>query len=188
MILHSPRIDIKPLPLKDLQALVRSRKAFEEKANLTVTGVELPENYRDELTETIEQNPQVWDTKHTDYLFYTIWLMIEKESKTIIGQFTFNGKPNHNGEVEIFFSIESPYRRKGYATEVMETILCWGNKTQLFRVVLIEAFEENKAAMASLTKLGFRKVEVDNEIELSSKYFKVVCPKGIDCEDLDFDE
>jgi len=188
MILQSPRIEIKPLPLSDLKILIGSREALEKHANLTISGVELSENYRDELRELIEQYPDVWDVKRNDYLFYTLWLMVERETKTIVGQFTFNGKPNPEGEVEIFFSIESPYRRKGYATEVMESILCWGNKTELFRVVLIEAFEDNRAAMASLKKLGFRKVEVDEDQEKSSKYFKVVCPKSIDCEELDFDE
>lgn len=187
MILRSPRVDIKPLPLTDLKILIRSRAAYEKHAGLKISGEELPENYRDELTELVEQRPEVWDPKKNEYLFFTLWLMIERESKSIVGQFTFNGKPNANGEVEIFFSIEKPFRRKGYATEVMEKILCWGNKSELFRVVLIEAFEENKAAMASLNKLGFKKFAIGEE-EISSKYFKVVCTKSIDCEELDFDE
>jgi hypothetical protein len=57
--------------------------------------------------------------------------------------------------------------------------------------MIVEAFENNKAAMASLRKLGFKKVVLDEiedeEIENSTRYYKVVCPKSIECEELDFD-
>ena len=115
--------------------------------------------------------------------------MVERETKTIIGQFTFNGLPGENGEVEVFFSIENPHRQKGFATEVMEKILAWGTVSKLFKVVLIEADFDNKAAMASLKKLGFKRAEVDDEEEelKSTKFYKVICPKEIDESELDFD-
>jgi ribosomal-protein-alanine N-acetyltransferase len=189
MILHSPRIDIKPLTKKELQLFLKSRTDYEKHAGLRVTDFDLSENYCEELLETIDRLPNVWDKGKSEYLFYTLWLMIERESKTIIGQFTFNGQPNGKGEVEIFFSIESQFRRNGYATEVMETILCWGGKTQLFRLVVVDVDLDNKAAMGSLKKLGFRKVENEEEVsnEISVKYYKVVCQKSMDCEELDFD-
>jgi RimJ/RimL family protein N-acetyltransferase len=191
MKLKSQRTEIIPLTPNELKIFVKSRSNFEIHSKLKVSKVELTDTYREEILEMIEKDPTIWQRKGTDYLFYTLWIIVEQKSKTIIGLFTFNGKPNIDGEVEVFFSIESPYRRKGFATEAMETILCWGNKTELFRIVIVEAFENNKAAMASLRKLGFKKVVLDEiedeEIENSTKYYKVVCPKSIECEELDFD-
>lgn len=189
MKLKSRRLDVLPLTPAELKTFVKSRSEFEKQANLQVTKVELNDAYREEILEMIEREPDVWKSTGTDYLFYTLWLMVLRDVKTIIGMFTFNGKPNANGEVEIFFSIEPPYRRKGLATEAMETILCWANKTKHFRVVVVEAGENNKAAMASLKRLGFKKIVPDDDAkeEALSKYYKVVCPKSDDCEDLDFD-
>jgi [ribosomal protein S5]-alanine N-acetyltransferase len=189
MKITTDRIDIVPLCLEELKVMISSRAEYEKKANCKVSGVDLPAVYCEELAEMLERIPDVWDNKSTDYLFYTLWVMIDRESKSIVGQFSFNGKPNVNGEVEVFFSIEKPFRRKGFATEVMEGILHWATESQLFKFVLIEADLENKAAMASLNKLGFKPVPVDEDDEsiTTTKYFrKVGMPMQYD-DDFDFD-
>lgn len=189
MKLKSQRTDIIPLCLKELKSLIRSRANFETTSNYTLTGLELPDTYKEELTEIMERNPSAWLNNNKDYLFYTLWLMVERETQTIIGQFTFNGLPNSNGEVEVFFSVEEHHRQKGYANEVMLKILEWGEVSNLFRVVLIEADFDNKAAMASLKKLGFKRPQIDDEEEetKSTKFYKVICHTEIDESEFDFD-
>ncbi len=147
---------------------------YERHANLTVTGVEVPEFYREEIIEAIQQEPDSWTSKNKEYLFHTFWLMVLKETKTIVGQFEFNGHPNSKGEVEIFFMVEEPYRRKGIATESMIEILKWGCKTKLFRKVFIETDFRNKAAMASLQKLSFKKQQNDEDENPSTKFYKTI--------------
>jgi [ribosomal protein S5]-alanine N-acetyltransferase len=188
MKLKSKRIDIVPLNFDELKLFVKSREEYEKKHNLVISGVQLNQDYCEELLETTEQNQSVWSNKNDNYLFCTIWVLIERNQKVIVGQFTFNGKPNPLGEVEVFFSIENPYRKNGYATEVMETILAWGGQSELFKIVLIEADFDNRAAMASLKKLGFRRVysdEEENETP-STKFFKKVSQSKL-TENLDFD-
>jgi ribosomal-protein-alanine N-acetyltransferase len=188
MKLKSSRVDIVPLNLDELKMYIRSREEYEKKSNLAVSGINLAEAYCEELTEITQRDPSAWSNKNKDYLFYTLWVMIERQAQAIIGQFTFNGKPNVNGEVEVFFSIEPTFQRKGYATEVMQTVLEWGRKSELFKIVLIEADFDNRAAMASLNKLGFRRVYTDEEEEEapSTKYFKKISPDST-IENLDFD-
>lgn len=190
MKLQSPRIDILPLSLEDLKVFVQSRAEFEKIHKLKISGVKLSEAYCEEITEMVSRIPLNWSTENNDYLFYTLWVMIERNLKSVIGLFSLNGKPNSNGEVEVFFSIEPPYRQKGYATEVMKKILEWGTKSKLFKYVLIEADFRNKAAMASLKKLGFQRVIKDiDEDETESqptKFYKKV-GKSEENEVLDFD-
>jgi len=57
----------------------------------------------------------------------------------------------------------------------------------MFKIVLVEAFRENKAALASLKKLGFRRVESDVNDPSSSKHYKVVSPRNLENEEFDFD-
>jgi [ribosomal protein S5]-alanine N-acetyltransferase len=174
MKLESKRMEIIPLSLPEMRIFIKSRSDYEKHANLTITGVEVPEFYREEIKEMIQREPESWTSKNKEYLFHTIWLMIIKESKTIVGQFVFNGRPNSNGEVEIFFMVEEPYRRKGIATEAMIEIMRWGCKTKLFRKVFIDADFQNRAAMASLHKLGFRQQQDDEEGNPSSKFYKTI--------------
>lgn len=174
MKLESKRMEITPLNLNEIKIFIKSRSDYERHANLTVTGVEVPEFYRDEIIEAIQQKPELWTSKNKEYLFHTFWLLILKETKTIVGQFEFNGHPNSLGEVEVFFMVEAPYRRKGIATEAMTEILKWGCKTKRFRKVFIEADFRNKAAMASLKKLGFKKETNDEDENPSPKFYKTI--------------
>jgi len=187
MKLESKRLEIIPLSLHEMRIFIKSRSDYEKHANLTVTGVEIPEFYRDEIKETIQLEPESWSSKNKEYLFHTIWLMILKDSKTIVGQFVFNGHPDEQSEVEIFFMVEAPYRRKGIATEAMLEIMKWGGKTKGFRKVYIEADFQNKAAMASLRKLGFKKQPEDEEGNPSTKFFKIIYVKEPCIDDLEVD-
>lgn len=187
-MLASRNIDIVPLRIDDLKQFIKSRVQFENKYNLMPSGLELAEAYKEELNETIERTPEVWHNKNNDYLFHTLWVFIHRRQKVIIGQFIFNGKPNSNGEVEIFFSIEKQFRRNGYATEVMQAIIDWASQVKVFEILLVEADLKNKAAMASLKKLGFKKVvppDDDSEVEITKYYKRVKCQPAV--EELDFD-
>lgn len=188
MMLASRNIDIVPLRIDDLKQYIKSRAQFENKYNLKPSGLELNEAYKEELSEAVERTPGVWHNKKNDYLFHTLWVFIHRKQKVIIGQFIFNGKPNRHGEVEIFFSIEKPFRRNGYATEVIQAIIDWASQDNVFKILLVEADLKNKAAMASLKKVGFRKVDQpddDNEMEITTYYKMVKSQPAV--EELDFD-
>jgi [ribosomal protein S5]-alanine N-acetyltransferase len=187
MKLESKRIEIIPLNLHEMRIFIKSRSDYEKHANLTVTGVEVPEFYCEEISELIQQEPEFWTSKNKEYLFHSIWLMILRESKTIVGQFVFNGRPNDQGAVEIFFMVEEPYRRKGIATEAMLEIMKWGCKTRLFRKLYIDADVLNKAAMASLHKLGFKKQTDDEDDNPSTKYYKTIYTEEPCIDDLEVD-
>jgi len=187
MKLESKRIEIIPLTLHEMRIFIKSRSDYEKHANLTVTGIEISEFYKDEIKETIQLEPESWTSKNKEYLFHTIWLMIQKESKTIVGQFVFNGRPNELGEVEIFFMVELPYRKQGIATEAMLEIIRWGCKTKLFRKVYIDADLQNKAAKASLNKLGFKKQPDDEDGNPSTRYYKAIYHSEPCIDDLEVD-
>lgn len=186
MNISTVRLDIIPLSFNQLKAMVRSRAELETLLGLKVSGEKLSTDYVEELQESLRTNQHAWQNNSKDYLFFTLWVMVDKQSKTLVGQFTFNGKPTPRGEVEVFFSVDPCHRRKGFGCEAMEGILGWAYKTDLFKVILIEADFYNKAAMASLRKLKFKPVPSDDEETESTKYYKTVCKAKKD-DNLDFD-
>ena len=191
MKILTKRTEIAPLGLDELKTIIQSRAEFERMVKCNVSGLNLPSAYRAELTEMLEQKDDLWLNKSSEYMFHTLWTMIDRELKAIVGFFTINGKPNAQGEVEVFFTVEQPHQRKGYGYEVMQGILKWASANDLFKTVFIEADFDNKAAMASLKKLGFRQVleyDEDHSVTKHSKYYiKVTKPENIDTEELDFD-
>lgn len=165
MEIKGKRLLLKPLNKRELEVYIGSREQFEKHLGLTVSGVELKDDCCEELSEIIASNPAIWESP-AEYLLYTLWLLVDTHKKSIVGQFWFNGKPNANGEVEMFFAIEKPYRRQGYATESVNLLLNWAQATKPFRVLLVETSDHNAAALAALRKLGFRPVESDSETVL----------------------
>jgi ribosomal-protein-alanine N-acetyltransferase len=193
MKIETDRLDIVPLCLNELRAIVESKVDFQKISTCKISGIELPATYCEELAEMMDANPDVWNPNKIEYLFFTLWVIVERKTRVFVGQFTFNGIPTHEGEVEVFFSIEPSFRRKGYATEVMKGIFKWVEQANPFKIMLIEADFENKAAMASLKKLGFKPVPTDNDEEeiknAPTKYYKKISSlSSIKPEDLDFDE
>jgi len=182
--LRSTRVDIIALSLADLTVYIDSRMEYEKGRGLTVSGETFPDAYREEVKEMMEREPNLWRDTNPDFAFRTLWLMVDRESKRIVGQFSFNGRPSPDADVEIFFSVEKPFRKMGYATEVMIEVLKWGGQTKLFHRVLIDADEGNKAAMASLKKLGFRKCNTSIN-EVTSTYYKAVYDRETDVSDLE---
>lgn len=162
MEIFSQRLLLKPLNKKELELYIDSREGFERDKNLKVSGVTLNEDCCEELREIISSNPSVWACSD-GYLLNTLWLLIDRELKSIIGQFWFNGKPNTNGEVEMFFSIEKAYRKQGYSIESVSKLIEWAKEHKPFRVLSVEVSDHNNAALASLKKLGFKKFDNDPE-------------------------
>gem|GEM_PF-410645 len=188
MKLESKRTTITPLSRHEMELFVRSREDYEKHAKVKFVGHEMIDGYCIEIEELLAREPEWWSSKGKEYLFHTLWLIVEKETRMVIGHFLFNGHPNEHGEVDIFFGIEKPYRRKGYATEVMTTILKWGACSKLFKKVLVEADETNRAAMASLKKLGFKKMKRDDEDPTQIlKYYRIVYANDPCIDDLEVD-
>lgn len=90
--------------------------------------------------------------------------MIERGSARLIGQIGFHGAPGHNGlgaadAVELGYAVDTPFRRRGYATEAARGMIVWAT-TRGIRRVLASVAPGNAASLAVVRKLGMREVTV----------------------------
>jgi RimJ/RimL family protein N-acetyltransferase len=79
-----------------------------------------------ETREAILNNllPNITDTtKDSD--FYTMWILIEKAKKAIIGGICFHGEPNEKCKVEIGYGTDLEFRNKDYMTESISGLIHW---------------------------------------------------------------
>ncbi|MBS4199150.1 GNAT family N-acetyltransferase [Bacillus sp. FJAT-49732] len=72
-------------------------------------------------------------------LGWGVWLVINKESNTIIGDIGFKGKPNSENTVEVGYGIIN----KGFATEALNEIINWAFTHDDVDKVVAECLHDN---------------------------------------------
>jgi [ribosomal protein S5]-alanine N-acetyltransferase len=90
-----------------------------------------------------------------DPLFYTMWIVIEKNKKAIIGGICFHGEPDPIGEVEIGYGIDEDYRNNGYMTETIAGLIRWAKSNHRIKSIRAETDNDNKSSIKVLEKNGF---------------------------------
>jgi len=90
-----------------------------------------------------------------DPLFYTMWIIIEKNIMAIIGGICFHGEPDQNGEVEIGYGIDNEHQNKGYMTEAIEGLTRWAVGKKRIRIIRAETSAANISSLRVLEKNDF---------------------------------
>ncbi len=88
-------------------------------------------------------------------LFYTMWIVIEKNVKAIIGGICFHGEPDHSGEVEIGYGTDEEYRNRGYMSETIAGLLHWAGGQKSINTIKAETDKVNVASVRVLEKNNF---------------------------------
>jgi hypothetical protein len=129
-MIETKRLFIKPLTAKELIRHTESPNDFAQDLGL-IPSQSLIDN---ETKEAILNDllPNITDiSKDSD--FYTMWILIEKVKKTIIGGICFHGEPNEMGEVEIGYGTDLAFRNKGYMTESISGLAHWIRKIRTLK-------------------------------------------------------
>ena len=92
-----------------------------------------------------------------NYLFYTYWLIIKRETNQIIGRIGFKNIPDEQGEIEIGYGISIDFRSNGYMTEALNAMLKWGFKQKLLPInkIVAKTKTDNIPSQKVLEKAGF---------------------------------
>ncbi|MGV8138864.1 MAG: GNAT family N-acetyltransferase [Mangrovibacterium sp.] len=98
--------------------------------------------------------PNLSDSKK-DYLFYTMWIVVEKSKRAIIGGICFHGEPDKNGEVEIGYGTDDGYRNGGYMTETISGLVQWATANKKIQIIKAETYKTNTPSIRVLEKNNF---------------------------------
>jgi ribosomal-protein-alanine N-acetyltransferase len=86
---------------------------------------------------------------------FGIWTIIERESRTVVGDVGFRGPPDRSGAVEIGYSVVPGRRKRGYATEAARAVVEWALDQPAVSVVLAGCDADNVASIRILETIGF---------------------------------
>jgi len=97
-----------------------------------------------------------------DPLFYTMWIVIEKNGKAIIGGICFHGEPDSNGEAEIGYGIDNEYRNKGYMTEAISGFIQLAKSRGEIKTIKAITGKTNLSSIQVLKKNNFKISQQDD--------------------------
>ncbi|HEX2968281.1 MAG TPA: GNAT family N-acetyltransferase [Bacteroidales bacterium] len=172
-MIETKRLFIKPLTAEELKRHIDSPVDFAQDLGL-IPSQSLIDN---ETKEAILNDllPNITDiSKDSD--FYTMWILIEKVKKAIIGGICFHGEPNEMGEVEIGYGTDLTFRNKGYMTECISGMVHWLQENKDVKAIVAETENTNISSIIVLEKNDFRMIQQNN----NSVIYKLEIKKGPD--------
>lgn len=161
--IHTLRMYIYPLLIEELVLFLDSFMTFTSVNNLNGDEFKIDE----ETTKAIKEDliPKLKLANH-NWCFSTMWLVIEKQNRNIIGSFCFYGKPNEKMEVEIGYGISPKFQNHGYMSESLEGIVKWCRSSNNIKSILAHTNIDNLASNRILKKCRFILTEQDSELNL----------------------
>lgn len=154
-MLETERLIIRPLTYDQLIKYLKDDQSLEEELELMPTSRTLSAELLEALEEVIL--PNVADERK-DYLYSTLWTLISKEEKRIVGDLCFVGEPNPAGEIEIGYGTYDSFQRKGYMTEAVHAMIQWALEQPNVRSIYAATDSRNIASYKVLLRNQFRRI------------------------------
>ncbi|WP_248930651.1 GNAT family N-acetyltransferase [Paenibacillus hamazuiensis] len=92
------------------------------------------------------------------------WIIVERETKEIVGGIGFVGDPDQDGMIEIGFATNESHRRKGYCFEAAQKLMEWALDHDEVQLITARCELGNIGSKNVLLKLGFEMDHKDEEL------------------------
>lgn len=110
----------------------------------------------DELKQIIaDQFLPILRAGDSEYLFFTLWLIILKATNEVVASLCFHSAPQ-NGEVEVGYGTYAGYENNGYMTEALQALIQWAKQRDDICRVTAEVIHGNNSSTQVLIKNGFK--------------------------------
>lgn len=84
--------------------------------------------------------------------------VVAEPEQVVIGHAGFHGPPDADGMVEVAYSVDPAYRRRGFAKEMLAALIARAEADPRVRVVRASISPENAASLATIAGFGFVQV------------------------------
>ena len=153
-VIDSPRLQLRPCAPAHLLAMYESSAEFQR-----CFGTPAVDGLR-KLFVSEEVSPdflaQLQNSRSADPWVFG-FLIVEHESRQVIGAAGFKGPPNVDGLVEIAYAIAPEYEGRGYATEAAGALVAFASNDPRVRMICAHTKQENIGSARVLEKNAFTK-------------------------------
>jgi RimJ/RimL family protein N-acetyltransferase len=99
-------------------------------------------------------------------------------SRHVIGSIGFHGPPDEQRRLEVGYSVQPEYRRRGYAIESVRTLFDWAHRTHGISRFLASISPGNEPSLNLTAQLGFRQVGTQmDEVDGLELVFETTWPR-----------
>lgn len=149
VIVRTERLDLHPLPLPLLDALLEGDHAA---AQALAPFPVRPSSFAgDDYVLRLRQTQLRADPTELPWLYRAAVL---RSSGEVVARAGFHAPPDTDGTVEIGYRVLPDRRRQGLATEIARALLAWAREQGAVRC-LASTIPDNAASQAVLARLGF---------------------------------
>ncbi|MFT9817024.1 GNAT family N-acetyltransferase [Lysinibacillus sp. NPDC056185] len=148
--LSTKKLRLIPLNAKCLDLLINDEKSLKIELSVSSKEVYLDEELRQALKFRLSK---VLDDEK-NYFWHTNWLIVSKETNSIVGGIMLKGLPNEQGDVVIGYYTFPLYQGKGYMTEAVRMMKDWLLRQSNVKYVIADTDKNNIASHKVLQKAG----------------------------------
>ncbi len=158
--IRSERLELVSISPEFIDALLAERRREAE----SEATLRLPDDWPDAhdrgfLNFRLRQMRERPETQ--EWFVYAV--VLPEGERPMIGHAGFHGPPGVNSvkaadAVEVGYSVFEPYRRRGYATEVVRALMGWASREHGIRRFIASISPENEASLALVRRLGFKHI------------------------------
>ncbi len=151
-MVETERLIIQPLTYEQVLSFLKLNNILETELGLNANQRSISV----QLLHGIENYTIPWLKAHPgNYLYYTMWIVIDKFENAIVADLSFKGAPNKEGEIEIGYGAQPHCRNKGYMTEAVGGMIEWAKGQKAVKVILAETRSDNIPSIIILKKNNF---------------------------------
>ncbi|MBP2113797.1 GNAT family N-acetyltransferase [Paenibacillus silagei] len=153
MKLTGEHLDLSPLSASELALALADYAGLEQALGLNVTATAtLMDDEEMRYAMRVRHAKVLQDEEN--YCWLTMWAIIHREQRQLIGFLILKGRPNEQGEVIVGYVLDERYRGQGYATEALRQITAWIFSHPGARWVIADTEKDNLASHRVLQHLG----------------------------------
>jgi RimJ/RimL family protein N-acetyltransferase len=153
-MVETERLIIKPLTHRQLIKYMSLDGSLERELNLNETTRTISPELKEALEVTFLPNAA---DANKNYLFFTLWTLISKNERKMVGDLCFVGEPDASGEVEIGYGTYDEFRKRGYMTEAVGGMIKWAQKQPDIRSIIASTGKTNIDSYSVLERNNFIK-------------------------------
>ncbi len=155
--LVTERLELKPLPASAARALPEDRDGASRDL-----GARIPAEWpHPDLLGVLRR--QAAASRNAEC--FGVWVIIERDSGSVVGDIGFHGPPDDAGTIEVGYSVIPDSRRRGYATEAASALVVWALSQPSVHLIVAGCDPNNVPSIRTLERVGFRRTgEANGEI------------------------
>jgi RimJ/RimL family protein N-acetyltransferase len=155
--IRTPRLVLRPLPSAAAGVLPDDREAAAR-----LLGAVLPPDWpQADLLDVLPLQAAAAPGEDR----FGVWVIIERKSKTVVGDIGFMGPPGRDGSVEMGYSVIPDRRGRGYATEAARALVDWARRQPGVGSVVAVCDNGNVPSIRLLERIGFARYgETDGQL------------------------